>query len=118
MDKYRLSRPQMPKPASAPAGRCYREYWYLAFLHDDRIRVWRLENIHNQADANSKAMTKLGAGRLFYAFMLNTADMSDATAHARAWFVENGAIQDRNMTQGQVLDKSLHRASHIEKPIT
>ena len=94
----------------------YNEYWYLAFLYSG-IRVWRLENVHSQQEANNKAMIKLGSGRLFYAFSLNTKDMNEATKHARAWFVENGAIKDTSITQENALDQSLHRAGHKEIPI-
>jgi len=93
-----------------------RDYWWLAFLYEGRIHIWRLSNVRNQQEANEKAMLKLGSGRLFYAFMNNNASETEAGKEARAWFVNNGAIAG-NMAQEEVLNQSLRRASHIEKNI-
>lgn len=81
----------------------YQEYYYIAFLHDGRPKIWRLDDVSSLQEANKKGMERL-CGRPFYAFMLNTKDMSEATAHARAYFVNSG----------QDIDQSLRRASHTD----
>lgn len=90
------------------------DYWWLAFLHEGRIHIWKLSGVRNQREADEKAMLKLGSGRLFYAFMNHNASETEAGKEARAWFVNNGAIEG-NMDQEAVLNQSLRRASHIEK---
>jgi len=63
------------------------EYWYVAFLHQDRPVVWRLENVHSEPEAVRKGAEKL-SGRFFKVFCLNTKDETEATRHARALLLD------------------------------
>ncbi len=64
-----------------------REYWFLAFVHNGRPVVWRLEDAKSAADANRKGAEKL-QGRFFKVFSTTNKDESEALKYARALLLE------------------------------
>lgn len=96
-----MKKPTMPHLPRLPLFK--REYWYVAFVHQGVVWVWRLDDAHNQTEADRKAAMKLN-GKLFKAFKLNTKDMSEANAYGRALLLNANAEPDA----------VLHRAKHTE----
>ena len=80
-----------------------REYWYVAFLHNERPVVWRLENVHSEPEAARKGAEKL-SGRFFKVFSMTTKDENEATKHAKALLLDE---------TGNV-DGVLKRAKHTD----
>lgn len=87
------------------------EYWFVAFLFNG-IRVWRLNaNSRSEAEQRAGASVPKEVTRP-YIFSMYNKSITEATHHARAWLMENGATSPEQ--QIDVFKQSLQRASHQE----
>ena len=83
-----------------------REYWYVAFLHNERPVVWRLENVHSEPEAARKGAEKL-SGRFFKVFCMTTKDENEATKHAKALLLDETGNVDGVLKRAKHTDVNL-----------